>query len=482
MDIFLICLACLFGALILFMIIRTVAAHPKKIEKSNYSPRVIDKEAAAKHLSDAITYKTVTLQEGQTDGSVFLEYQAFLEKTYPAVMAVAEKTLINKYSVIYFVKGTDDSLLPCAMLAHQDVVPAPEEGWEVPPFSGAIKDGYVYGRGSQDMKSQMIAALEGLEILLKEGFKPRRSIYFLFGHDEELRGTEGATQISDYLDKKGVKLEFVLDEGGAVIDGKLLTIKNKVALIGTCEKGYADYIIETEKAGGHSSTPGRRTAVGLLSECVYDIEINQPRMHWAKPTKEMFKALAPYMNPVLKFFIVNRDIFSPLLKKVLSVISPFTNCLVRSTLAPTQLKGAGAPNVLPPKAVANVNCRLNPGDTAESIRDYLQKIVGKKAKVSIDKGYIDPSPISDITGEPFKILTKTISEVFDGYITAPFLFIAATDSKYYYNLTNCVYRFTPFEKTEEDSKRIHAINERQGIDELASGVAFYIRLYENACG
>ncbi|MFA5449474.1 MAG: M20/M25/M40 family metallo-hydrolase [Clostridia bacterium] len=482
MDIFLYCLLGVFCALVLFMIIRTLLAKAPKIEKGSYQPYGVDADLVARHLSGAVAIPTVTLQDGETDGSVFFEYQAYLEKTYPLFAKTAEKTNINNYSVIYKIEGSDSALLPIGILAHQDVVPAPPEGWEVPPFSGEIKDGYVYGRGSQDMKSQMIVALEGIEMLLKGGFIPKRSIYFCFGHDEELRGTEGATQIVEYLYEKGVRFECVLDEGGTILDGKLLKINNKIALIGTCEKGYADYILEVDKPGGHSSTPTRRTAVGLLAEAIYDIETNQRPTSWAKPTKEMLRALAPYMNPLFKFVFINRDILSPLLKKVLTLVHPMTNSLVRTTLAPTQAKGSGAPNVLPPKATANINCRINPGETAESVREYLQKIVGKKVKVTLDKGYIDPSPISDTKSHAYSVLTKTIAEVFDGYISAPFLFIAATDSKYYYKLTDNVYRFTPFEKTEDDTNRIHALNERQSVDSLASGVEFYIRFYQNTSG
>jgi carboxypeptidase PM20D1 len=463
------------------MVIRTVLTKALPIEKSDYELHGIDKDLVVAHLSDAVKFKTVTLQNPRAETRVFLEYQTFLEKTYPTLFTLAKKTQINRYSVYYVVEGSDKSLLPIGILAHQDVVPAPEEGWEVPPFSGIVKDNCVYGRGSQDMKSQMIAALEGLEILLNDGFQPKRTIYFCFGHDEELRGTEGALQISHHLKDKGVRFEFVLDEGGTILDGKMLGINNKIALIGTCEKGYADFILESVKTGGHASSPSKRTAVGTLAEAIYDIELCQRRPFFSKPTKEMFKALAPYMKPVFKFLFVNRDILSPLLKLILTKAHPMTNSLLRTTMAPTQAKGADAPNVLPPKATANINCRINTGETIEDIKKHIKAIVGKKINVSLDQGHVDPSPVSDIQGAPYKILSKTISEVFNGYICAPFMFIAATDSKHYYPLTDCVYRFTPFDKTEDDAARIHAINERQNIDSLVAGVEFYIRLYQNAC-
>ncbi|MDR0696839.1 MAG: M20/M25/M40 family metallo-hydrolase [Christensenellaceae bacterium] len=471
----------LIGALITFMVIRTVLTKPIPVPKSEFVPNGVDKDLVAQHLSGAVQFETVTLTNPLSETDVFFKLQEYIEKCYPCIFERAKKTLINRYSVIYVVEGTDKDLLPIAMLAHQDVVPAPIEGWIVPPFSGEIKDGYVYGRGSQDMKSQMIASLEGLEILLKDGFIPKRTIYFCFGHDEELRGTEGAKQISKYLQDKGIRFEYVLDEGGTILDGKMLGIDNKIALIGICEKGYADFILEVEKPGGHASSPTRRTAVGLLAEAVYFTELSQRPTFFAKPTKDMFKALAPYMKPIFKFLFVNRDILSPLLRLVLSKAHPMTNSLVRTTITPTMAKGADAPNVLPPRASANINCRINTGETIELIHKHIKKVVGKNVKVRIDDGSVNPSEVSDITSPGYNILKKTIAEVYNGYITAPFLFIAATDSKHYYPLSKNVYRFTPFEKTEDDASRIHGINERQDINALAVGVEFYIRLYQNSC-
>lgn len=475
------CVLGLVGALILFMLVRTLLTKKPKLEDKNYTPHDVDLARVASHLVGAVQIPTITMNNNDEDGSVFYEYQAYLEKCYPKIMAVAEKTLVNKYAVIYTVKGTDESLLPCAILAHQDVVPAPQEGWEVPPFSGSIKDGYIYGRGSQDMKSQMIVALEGLEILLEDGRHPRRTIMFCFGHDEELRGTYGALEISKYLEAKDVKLEYVLDEGGTILDGKILGINNKVALIGTCEKGYADYILEVEKDGGHSSAPDRRTSVGMLSEAMYKIEKHKRKPYWTKPTKDMFKTMAPHMNFGFKFALVNRDILSPLLKAVLCLVSPFTNGLMRTTLAPTQTKGAHTPNTLAPVAIGTINSRINTGETVEEVKAYIQKIAGKHVKISMLEGSIDPSPVSDIDTKAFKDLQQTIGEVFGGYIAAPYPFIAASDAKHYYNLTNCVYRFTPFEKTIEDGARIHGINERQSVESLLLGTRFFLRLYENTC-
>lgn len=475
------CILGLLGALILFMVVRTLVTRPRATQISTYQAPPVDRDKLVAELQGAVRIPTVTLEHNDEDGSVFFEYQHYLETTYPALLGSAQKINVNRYAVIYIVKGTDSALLPVAVLAHQDVVPAPEEGWEVPPFSGEVKDGCVYGRGSQDMKSQMIAALHALNVLVAEGKPPKRTVYFCFGHDEERQGYEGARHIVAYLKEKGIRFESVIDEGGTILDGSILGIPNKVALIGTCEKGYADITLEVEKLGGHASTPTRRTAVGMLSEAIADIEHTPMPTHWTVPTKQMIKTLAPYMKFPFRLIFVNRDVLSPLLKRLLSIVNPFTNCLVRTTFAPTQTAGSTAPNVLPPRAKANINVRINTGETVEDVCRHIRNVVGKKVKVEPVTGYFDPSPVSSVTSDAYKKLTKTIAEVFNGYIAAPYPFIAASDAKYYYALSDNVYRFTPFEKTVEDANRIHACNERQNIDSLVVGTQFFLRYFENTC-
>jgi len=471
----------LIGALIIVMIVRTILARPAKETETDYKGIEFDQEEMGKKLAGAVQIPTVTVIKEGMSYEPFLQYHKYLEHTFPLVFKKGQVTKINNYSLLIKIEGSDSSLLPAGFLAHQDVVPAPAEGWDVPPFSGEIVDGFVYGRGSMDMKGQMIAVLSGLERLLEGGKELKRTIYCCFGHDEEYTGTEGAFNIVKHLAEQGVKLEYVVDEGGIVLDGGIVGIKGKLALIGICEKGYVDIGLEVEKEGGHASSPTARTAVGMLCEAVYDVETTPMKARWTQPTKDMFKALAPYMNPLFKFFIVNRDILSPLLKFVFTKVHPITKSLICTTFAPTMLSGATAPNVLPPKAFANVNCRININETIDDVVAHIKKVVGKNVKVSIQPGSINPTEVSNIASQAYKELTGTIKEVFPGYVTAPYPFIAATDAKYYYALTKNVYRFTPFYVTEEDQARIHAINERCSVADLARAAEFFHRLMERTC-
>lgn len=477
-------LICILGALallLLFMILRAVFARPKALKNEGYTPIDVDKDEVAEHLSQAVQIPTITVITENQSYQPFLEYHKFLEKTYPLIHAKAEKTIINGYSLIIKYPGEDNSLLPGCFLAHQDVVPAPVEGWEVDPFAGTIKDGYVYGRGSQDMKGQMIAALEGLELLLRQGFVPKRTIYYCFGHDEEYTGKEGASAISDYLLKSGIRFEFVIDEGGTVLDGSLLGVDGMVALIGTCEKGYVDYLLTSRRDGGHASAPQKRSSVDAIAEAILDLKHIPMKSYWSKPVKETFKTLAPYMNPLYKFLFVNADILSPLLKAVLTLVNPITNSILRTTFAFTQMEGASAPNVIPTKATAVVNCRINIGQTQKEVKEHIQKVVGKNIEVTELNPGFDPSPVSRTDTEVYKVLVKSITQVFDKFIPAPYPFIAATDAKYYYKVSDNVYRFTPFLVSMDDQHRIHALNERCDIGGLVKATQFFACFIQNTC-
>lgn len=470
----------LLGALIIFMILRTVFTRPKKQEFS-YAPAEIDEKEITEILQNAIRIPTVTKYKEGDDQSSFPVYHEFLKKTFPEIFKRADVTKINEYSLIIRIDGTDKSLMPGCFLAHQDVVPAPIDGWEVDPFAGVVKDGFVYGRGAQDMKSQMVTSLYGLELLLREGKEPKRTIYYCFGHDEEFTGKMGARYIAEHLEKQGVRFAFVIDEGGTILDGNVIGVDGNVALIGTCEKGYADIQLTSVKDGGHASTPKKKSSVDAIADAIHDLRRKPMKSYWSEPLKLMFKELAPYMKPVYKFLFVNRAILSPVLKAVLCSIS-FTNSVMRTTFAFTQMEGSTAVNVIPVKSTANVNVRINFKESRESVRKYIQKVVGKDIQVTFYGSSFEPTPVSKTIGsEVYEQLRTCISEVYEGFIVAPYPFPASSDSKYYYRISDNVYRFTPFVYTVEDQKRIHGINERCAISGLVRASRFYKHYIERIC-
>jgi len=475
-------------ALIAFMILRTVFTRPKKEAESGDELLAVDENAAALRLAEAVKIETVTVDSVVKAGKLsekeaeapFFEFHKFLEKSYPIIYARAQVETVDNLSLIIKVKGSDESLLPVCFTAHMDVVPAPSEGWEHEPFSGDIDGGYVHGRGSQDMKCQLLASLEALEEMLKAGYEPKRSIYYCFGHDEELEG-KGAQKIVETLFDRGIEFEYVIDEGGTILDGAELGAKNlKIALIGTCEKGHSDFLLTAEKNGGHGSSPRKHTAVDTLAQAILDLKHIPMKAYWSTPAKQMFKYLAPETKGLIKFVLVNRDILAPLLKFVLTKI-PIGNALMRTTFSFTQLYGSDAPNVIPPKASVMVNCRINIGQNLDDVRKHIKKVVGKNITVTEPLKNYDPSEVSPVGTEIFDALCRSIRAVFKGYACAPYPFIASSDAKYYYKVSKNVFRFTPFAVTQEDQNRIHAKNERCEVAALKQGVQFFAELIKKTC-
>jgi carboxypeptidase PM20D1 len=472
--------------LIAAMIIRAAANKPAPLEKSTVPPAQIDKDKAVEHLRQAVRIKTVSMVEDYIDNiQPFIDYRDWLEKTYPLLHKCAERTIIEGYSLIFHIKGEDSTLKGGCFLSHIDVVPAPPEGWEHEPFSGDLsEDGYIYGRGAQDMKSHMIALLEAVEYKLSKGERFKRDLYLCFGHDEEPGPSmSGAYNIVKHLKEKGVEMEFVIDEGGTVLDGSMLGIPHQVALIGASEKGNGDLEVVVKKTGGHASNPKPPTAVGILCECVDKIEKHPMRPHWSPLAKEMFRSLAPHSKGVVKFVLTNRDVLSPVVKAVLTVAAPMTNALVRTTFSPTMLWGADARNVLPSEARANINYRMISGETAQDVKAYLEKLLKKRIKrgeVEIRLlQYTDPSPEADVRCRAYANLKKSIEEAFDDTIVAPYPFIAASDARFYNPLTDNVFRFGPFVSSLDDQKRIHGINERLHVDQLERAVRFFAVCLDN---
>ena len=453
------------GIIVLFfavLIVRTVLNRPKVAPGKAQDLAPIDKAAAVQHLREAIRIPTVSMTEDYVDNiQPFIDYRDWLERTYPLLNAAAEREIIAGYSIIYHLKGTDPSLKGGCYLSHIDVVPAPKDGWEHDPFEGVLtEDGYIYGRGAQDMKSHMIALLEAVEYHLAHGKKFARTV--------------GASSIVKHLKDKGVEMEFVIDEGGTVLDGKLLGIPHTVALIGACEKGNGDLELVVKKAGGHASNPKPPTAVGLLSKAVAKVESHPMKTYWTPMTKETFKSLSPYCKGAFKFILTNRDVFSPLLKFVFTKVAPMTNALVRSTFAPTMLWGSDARNVIPKEARANINFRIITGETGADVKRYLNKLLGDKVEVNL-LTYSDPSPEADVHCTAYERLRDTIVNTFDDIVVAPYMFIAASDARFYNPLTDNVFRFGPFINSLDDQSRIHGINERLHVDQLEKATQFFVR-------
>ncbi len=464
------------------MAINTIYKKSKKEMKYESEKLPIDSERIARNLSGMIKFRTITSDKMEGfDREAFLGLHKYLEETYPLIHSKLEREIINEYSLLYKWKGDGSGKKPFLMMAHMDVVPVDEgmvDRWEHEAFLGDIADGYVWGRGAIDMKGQIAAIMESVEYLLAKGFEPDRDIYIALGHDEERMGVLGAKRIAQRLKEKGIRFDFVIDEGGVVMNGKMLGVNAMIATIGICEKGYADVRLTAESKGGHASRPPKQTAVGVLAKAIVALEKKKMKPFLNTPLRQMLGAIGGYMKFPLNVIAANLFITKPLLIKGLAS-SPTGSAMVRTTTAPTMLKGSAAPNVLAEKAEAVVNFRISPDDSLKKLLEHVSKVAGSGIKVELIEGH-EPSPVSRTDTEGYRIISQTIEKMFGGYVVTPYLMVAATDSRWYADIADGVYRFQPFKSLDEDLNTIHAAGERLKTESLCEGVEFFIRLVKNA--
>ena len=446
-------------------------------------PIAVDEAGAASRLAAAIRFRTIAdIADADHSADAFRGLHAHIAASFPAFYAATTRETVGGYSLLYAWQGADPAAKPIAVLAHQDVVPvAPgtEKDWQHPPFDGVVADGFIWGRGSWDDKGNLYAILEAAEALARDGFRPKRTIYFAFGHDEEVAGLRGAGAIAALLAARGVRLDFVLDEGLIITQGILKGLDRPAALIGVAEKGYATFALKAQGTPGHSSMPPRDTAIGTLSAALVRLEENRLPTRISPVVGEMFDTLAPEMNLFNRIVLSNLWLFRPLLLREFEKTGP-TEATVRTTTALTIFNAGDKDNVLPGHAEAVVNFRLLPGDTQASVADHIRRTVNnEKIVISAAPGNTDPAPVTSTSTPSYGALNQTIRETFSDTVVAPGLMVAATDSRQYAGIADNIFRFSPVRATSEDLKRFHGSNERLSVANYGDMIRFYRRLFEN---
>jgi len=280
-----------------------------------------------------------------------------------------------------------------------------------------------------------------------------------------------------------VRLDAVVDEGGAITQGIAPGVAAPVALIGTAEKGFVSVQLSATAAGGHSSMPPRETAVGIVAAAVQRVQDHPLPTHLSASSGAMFEVLAAEMNLGMRIVAANLWLTKPLLE-LKAKKSDTLRAMLHTTTAATMIGGGVKDNVLPTEAHAVINFRIMPGETPDSVLDHVRRVVAdRRVKVTVFGEHPSmPSPESNAAAAPFAVLQRTIRQVYPGTVVTPYLVVGATDSRYYTPLSANVYRFTPAHVRENDLERIHGIDERIGVNDFLDVVRFYHLLMRNAAG
>ena len=461
----------------LILVVRALLFRPKERGEIKIENAAIDFDKAVQRFAGMIKIPTVSHQDiSLEDPAPFKKFQDYLLSEYPLVTKNCPRKLLGAKGLLYYWKGKSSDKASVFM-AHYDVVPVNRESWSCEPFCGEIIDNVLWGRGTLDTKGTLCGVMEAAEYLLANGFVPKHDIYLSFSGDEEPHGPS-CPAIVEYLKQQNIRVEFVLDEGGAVVEGIFPGIHKRFAVIGIGEKGQMDISLSMESPGGHASAPPRHTIAGELSKAVCAIENNPFPMHVTPPVSLMFNTLGRYAKFTMKLIFANIRLFYPLFNMLTKKTGGELNAMLRTTVAVTKMEGSAAFNVIPPKASVGMNIRYLAEDGREKIINHFKTII-KNEKIKIDVIYDEPPSRYSKTNCPeYEMLTDAINQTWEDAVVTPYLMMACSDSRHYSKISDKVYRFSAMHLTKEERSLIHGNDERIRLEEFKQTLNFFVRIIQ----
>ncbi|KAG7777666.1 hypothetical protein KL930_000565 [Ogataea haglerorum] len=476
------------------------------------------RNASAMKLQAAIRTRTevydddpISVEDDFAYWSKFEKFEHLLRSTFPLFYNKTTLHKVNYHGLVYIWEGSDPSLKPLVLMAHQDTVPVSNitlSQWEHDPFSGDYDGEYVYGRGIADCKDQLIGLLEAAEELIINGFSPRRTVIYSFGFDEEVGGPRNKN--AEWLEEKYGKdsMYAVLDEGGINLD----TIQGvKMSVPGTAEKGYMDLKIILETPGGHSSIPPKHTSIGIIGEMIVELEKSEFPTYFTEQNPAFWEYVcvaehSPDMDSSVKKSILRaaHDEKANEIARNYIDVELGKGFVVKSTRALDIISGGVKANALPEYVELTINVRIAMEETVETvvkrIITTIEPVVDKynlglafdldghqELKPSKPAGNclvkvvqaFPPAPLTPTRGNHWNIFSGTILHVYEvvapdsrGLVVAPGIGSGNTDTKYYWNLTKHIYRYRPGLLPGVYSKE-HGINEYIPMDSHLHLIVFY---------
>ena len=361
--------------------------------------------------------------------------------------------------------GSDPDLKPLVLLAHMDVVQADPADWTRDPFTAVVEDGYVYGRGSLDNKADLSVVVATLIQLRQSGWTPRRSIVLALSGDEE---TAMATSrwLAEQL--RGAEMVLNADGGGGLLadDGTPTVYRLQAA-----EKTYADYTVTVTDPGGHSSRPGPTNAIYRLNAALARLAAYKFPVTFSPITTAYIAATGPEVDGATGVAL-RRLAIDPADAEAIAVLdaAPEYVGLIRTTCLTTMINGGHAPNALPQRATANINCRIFPGTTMAEIETTLAGIMADPGVTLAyqDSGTVD-APSSPLRPDLMAALTTVVHARAPGLTVVPTMTAGATDSMHFRALGMPAYGVSSVFMKPSDNFA-HGLNERLPVDTLAPGV------------
>jgi acetylornithine deacetylase/succinyl-diaminopimelate desuccinylase-like protein len=320
---------------------------------------------------------------------------------------------------------------PLLLLGHLDVVEARRADWSFEPFHLTERDGYYYGRGTQDMKALDACWIAHLIRLRREARPLDRDVILALTADEEIgdaNGVEWLLANSPQL----IQAAYALNEGAG---GELKGGRRRTNDVQASEKGYFSFRLEVHNKGGHSSLPERDNAIVRLAHALVAVHDHTFDPRLTPVTRAMFERLAPFETGAaaadLHTVAATTPGHAPDAAAATRLATlPFYNARLRTTCVPTRVQGGHADNALPQLATALVNCRLLPGDSPDDVRHALERAISDDGVSIVAIGKVDVGPDSPLLPELFQAVTAVTANLWPGVPVMPVMSTGATDGRF----------------------------------------------------
>jgi carboxypeptidase PM20D1 len=430
----------------------------------------VDGNILAEHLSEVIRCKTIAAEElTTTQRDDYFTLHRVLLKQFPRVHTTLEVRSSQDLSLLYIWPGRNKKLPGVLLSGHYDVPPVDPktvDQWKVAPFSGQVRDGFIWGRGALQGKGQMVAILEAVETMLRAGYTPERTVYLSFGHDCLSGGKMGACRTAVYLKKAGVKLEVVLDEGDWIGSDYFPGMTGPAAMIGVTERGHIRFDFKTQ------NTKRNDNKLDIISHALSRLS-DHPLPASLKEIRESYRGLVGAIGYPQQIIFANTWLFSKLARRM---ILNHPEAQMRSTtqFIPVHFKGTLE------EARAQVDVFLMPGESIAAVSDHIRQSVQDERilfQAQAERAWEAPNPASS-ESPAYQTVERAVLEIYDGIPIAPVVQPWPGDARFYTSVCRNVFRFTPLLITPEDDLEQDGVNERVRIKSLVKMTQFYIRLLQ----
>lgn len=444
----------------------------RKLSEKEKKSTPESEEYYTKRLARMISCETVSNKESYDD-TEFSKLRSVIQELFPIMSQRASLRIFGDDCYVYMIPGRDTERNVMVM-SHHDVAPVTGK-WKYPPFSGTVAENCIWGRGTVDTKTPLFAEFSAIEELLGEGFVPECNLYLASSHNEEIAG-DGIPLAVSYFQEKGIRFDWILDEGGAVIDAPMSGISCKCAMLAVHEKGRHTIKLSAQKSSGHEGLSAKTdTPEVRMASFISQVHSHPPFIRRIYPQlRAMFGGLAPYMTFPMRIVFANMWLFGGLLKRIIPAMNEQAGAMLGTSCTFKNINTSEDGNC---QAEIFLRC-VNDDDLAADIAS-LQKIAAGYGIIMTDaEEGNEYHPPASLESEGYQYIKSCVEKYFGYAACAPFILPAGTDARHFSRLSDAVIRFAPIDINNQQFKSVHGVDENISTESVVQAVGFYKELIQ----